>query len=179
MQFFDTTPTGRIQNLFSRDMDEGNQCLIFYYFPVWMQYFCCKHPKYFSVHCSWCLVTHHSREHFTKLVDCSVCCSFCLLGISLVHHPIAHSCSLLFYHQYSFQVSTWCVIVLCVNKTLLIICNLGTQTLIPTVPSNNFRLSEQFFFKWIHNKGTSQELHMYWRTAVDISLPTRVICFQL
>jgi hypothetical protein len=25
MQFFETTPTGRIQNLFSRDMDEGNQ----------------------------------------------------------------------------------------------------------------------------------------------------------
>jgi ATP-binding cassette subfamily C (CFTR/MRP) protein 5 len=33
MQFFETTPTGRIQNLFSRDMDEGNQllCILFSY----------------------------------------------------------------------------------------------------------------------------------------------------
>jgi len=147
MQFFDTTPTGRIQNLFSRDMDEGNQCLVVYFFPVWMQYFCYKHPKCFSVHCSWCLVTHHSREHFTKLVDSSVCCSFCLLGISLVHHPIAHSYGLLLYHQYSFQVRTWCVLVRCVNKALLSICNLGMPALISIVPSNNFSLSEQFFFK--------------------------------
>jgi len=31
MQFFETTPTGRIQNLFSRNLDEGNHflCILF------------------------------------------------------------------------------------------------------------------------------------------------------
>lgn len=30
MVFFDTTPSGRILNIFSRDMDEGNDSLVYF-----------------------------------------------------------------------------------------------------------------------------------------------------
>jgi hypothetical protein len=50
-----------------------------------------------------------------------------VLGISVVHHPVAHSCSILYYHQYTIQVGTWCVVP-CVNKMLQSMCDLKIAT---------------------------------------------------